>query len=141
MTRRYTTQHQPKTHLTFGQRLLFEQAYNDNLRTPKKDRLSKRKLAAFLGLPFSTFLREETRGLLPTPNTFRDRDIRDYSAIRAQDAIDAANMNKGRPMSMTNVVAKLLPINQRAIRQNYLFLFQDGYFLFNLVLGLLQHGR
>ena len=108
MTRRYTTQHQPKTHLTFEQRLVFEQAYNDNLRTPKKDRLSKRKLAEFLGLPFSTFLREEARGLLPVPNTFRDRDIRDYSAMRAQDAIDAANTNKGRPMSMTNVIAKLL---------------------------------
>ena len=108
MTRRYTTQHQPKKHLSFDQRLVFEQAYNDNLRTPKKDRLSKRKLADFLGLPFSTFLREEARGLLPVPNTFRDRDIRDYSATRAQDAIDAANMNKGRPMSMTNVIAKLL---------------------------------
>ena len=108
MTRRYTTQHQPKKHLTFEQRLVFEQAYNDNLRTPKKDRLSKRKLAEFLGLPFSTFLREEARGLLPVPNTFRDRDIRDYSAMRAQDAIDAANTNKGRPMSMTNVIAKLL---------------------------------
>lgn len=39
MTRRYTTQHQPKKHLSFDQRLVFEQACNDNLRTPKQDRL------------------------------------------------------------------------------------------------------
>ena len=57
MPRHYNIQHQPKKHLTFGQRLVFEQAYNDNLRTPKKNRLSKRKLDVFLGLSFSIFLR------------------------------------------------------------------------------------
>ncbi|MBQ7252126.1 MAG: hypothetical protein IJS32_05935, partial [Kiritimatiellae bacterium] len=70
MTRRCTTRQQPKKHLVFDRRLVFGQACNDNLRTPKKDRLSKRKLADFPGLSFSTFLREEARGLLPVPNTF-----------------------------------------------------------------------
>jgi IS30 family transposase len=95
-------------HITYDMRLLIETVHNRNLRLPKKERLSLRRLAQELGLPHSTLHDEIRRGTVPRPNTFKDKDIWDYSAEIAQQAIDEGNANKGRPMKMTASVAKLL---------------------------------
>ena len=115
MQRTYHIHHAPGQHITFEMRLTIETVYNRNLRLPRKARLSKRELARRFGLPHSTFCDEIRRGTVLSPNTFKDRDIRDYSAEIAQAAIDRGNANKGRPMKMTNAIAKLLRIEMLII--------------------------
>jgi Transposase and inactivated derivatives, IS30 family len=97
-----------KRHLTMEKRLQIECLYNRNLRLPKKERLSLRRLAAKLGIARSTLSDEIRRGLNPVPNTFKDKDIHDYSASRAQDVVDAGALNKGVPQRYTNHIAALL---------------------------------
>ena len=108
--RSYNIHHAPGQHITYPMRLIIETVYNRNLRTPKKDRLSLRALAAQLCLPKSTLCDEIKRGIVPRPNTYRDHDIWDYSAEIAQGKIDEGNLNKGSPMKMNTAVAKLLRI-------------------------------
>lgn len=108
MTRNYNIHHVSGTHLSIADRLRIEFVYNSNLRLPKKDRVSLRQLAKDLGLSVSTLHREIKRGRVTTPNTFQGRDIWDYSAQKAQDNISDGYLNKGCPMKLTNVIAKLL---------------------------------
>ena len=106
MKRTYNIYRKPGQHLTFVHRQIIERAYNSNSRLPKKSRLNIRQLAKKLSLNHVTLGREIKRGLSPYPNTYKDKDIYDYSAHRAQDYIDEGNMNKGCPMKMTNQMAK-----------------------------------
>ena len=106
--RNYITHHAPKSHLAFAHRRIIEQAYNANLRRPKKDRLSMTALARELGLPRSTLSREVKLGLVSRPNTLKDRDIWDYSARKAQDEHDRRQAQKGCPMRMFPLIAQLL---------------------------------
>lgn len=108
VTRSYHIHHAPGQHITYPMRTIIQTVYNANLRKPRKDQVSRRGLARMLGLPTSTFFDEIKRGLVPRPNTYRDRDIWDYSAEIAQGKIDEGNANKGCPMKMTTTVAKLL---------------------------------
>ena len=110
MTRTYHIHHAIGQHITRPMRTCIEIAYNRNLRLPKKDRLSLRRLARELGLPKSTLHDEIRRGTVPRPNTFKGKDIWDYSAEVAQQAIDAGHLNQGRPMTMNTTLAKLLRI-------------------------------
>lgn len=106
--RSYHIHHAPGQHITYQMRTVIQTVYNANLRKPKKDQASMCELAALLGLPKSTFSDEIRRGIVPRPNTYRDRDIWDYSAEIAQRRIDEGNANKGCPMKMNTTVAKLL---------------------------------
>lgn len=110
MPRVYNIHRAPGQHINFAMRLSIEAEYNRNLRLPKARRLSLRGLARRLRVPPSTLHDEIRRGLVKRPNTFRDKDIRDYSAEIAQAAIDQGNMNKGRAMKMNTTVARLLRI-------------------------------
>ena len=110
MIRSYHIHHAAGQHITRSMRTCIESAYNRNLRLPKKDRLSLRRLAKELGLPRSTLHDEIRRGIVHSPNTFKDKDIWDYSAEVAQQAIDAGHLNQGRPMTMNTTLAKLLRI-------------------------------
>lgn len=116
MPRKYTLCKVEGKHLTFRQRQIIEMAYNENLRKskhsadPAKSRLSLRPLAASLGIKPSSLCRELKRGILSRPNTYRNKDIRDYSAQKAQDDVDAGARNKGRAMKMNTTIAKLLQI-------------------------------
>jgi transposase, IS30 family len=108
MSREYHINHTTATHLTMSHRIVIERAYNTNLRLPQKDRLSLRKLAKSLGIPAPTLIRELKRGIVSSPNTFKDRDIFDYSAQKAQADVDLKAMNRGCGMKMTTSVAALL---------------------------------
>jgi IS30 family transposase len=110
MSRSYHIHHLQGQHITRNMRTHIETVYNRNLRLPKKDRLSFRQLARELGLPKSTLHDEIQRGTVPRPNTFKAKDIWDYSAEIAQQAIDAGHLNKGRPMKMNTTMAKLLRV-------------------------------
>ena len=79
-----------------------------NLRRPKKDRLSMTALAKELGLPRSTLSREVKLGLVSRPNTWKDRDIWDYSARKAQEEHDRRQAQKDCPMRMNPLIAQLL---------------------------------
>ena len=103
--RSYNIHHTAGQHITHQMRTVIETVYNSNLRRPRKDRASMRELARQLGLPKSTLFDEIKRGLVPRPNTYRDRDIWDYSAEIAQRRIDEGNANKGCPMKVTNRMA------------------------------------
>lgn len=106
--RSYNIHHAPGQHITYQMRTVIETVYNANLRKPRKDQVSVCELARQLGLPKSTLFDEINRGRVPRPNTYRDRDIWDYSAEIAQRRIDEGNANKGCPMKMNTTVARLL---------------------------------
>ena len=106
--RNYNTHHAPKSHLTLDHRRIIEQAYTANLRRPKKGRLSMTALARALGLPRSTLGREVKLGLVSRPNTWKERDIWDYSARKAQDEHTRRQAQKGCPMRMNPLIAQLL---------------------------------
>ena len=106
--RSYNIHHAPGQHITYQMRTVIETVYNANLRKPRKDQVSVCELARQLGLPKSTLFDEIKRGRVPRPNTYRDRDIWDYSAEIAQRRIDEGNANKGCPMKMNTTVARLL---------------------------------
>jgi IS30 family transposase len=106
--RSYHIHHAAGQHITYQMRTIIETAYNANLRKPGKDRVSMRELARQLAIPKSTLFDEIKRGTVTRPNTYRDRDIWDYSAEIAQRRIDEGNANKGCPMKMNTTVAKLL---------------------------------
>ena len=108
VTRSYHIHHAPGQHITYQMRTVIETVYNANLRKPRKDQVSVCELARQLGLPKSTLFDEINRGRVPRPNTYRDRDIWDYSAEIAQGTIDEGNANKGCPMKMNTTVARLL---------------------------------
>lgn len=114
MSRNYTIHHVRGRHLTFEDREAIERAYNRNLRLVASRRMSQGQLADSLGLPRSTFSREIARGRVPTPNNGKyvptefPGSFYDYSAQRAQDAVDAGAMNKGCAMRMTTAVASRL---------------------------------
>lgn len=108
MKERLPSQPKSKRHLTMDKRMQIESIYNRNLRLPKKERLSLRRLAEQLGIPRSTLSDEIRRGRNPVPNTFKDKDIFDYSASRAQAIVDAGALNKGVPQRYTNFIADLL---------------------------------
>ena len=110
MPRVYNIHRAPGQHIDYTMRLTIEVEYNRNLRRPLKDRLSLRALAIRLHIPPSTLHDEIRRGLVKRPNTFRDKDIWNYSAEIAQAAIDQGNMNKGRAMKMNTTIARLLRI-------------------------------
>ena len=110
MPRTYHIHHSPGQHITLPMRMTIAAAYNRDLRLPKKARPSLRKLAGELGLSKSTLHDEIRRGIVPRPNLFKDKEVWDYSPEIAQAAIDAGNANKGAPMKMTTIVAKLLRI-------------------------------
>jgi len=110
MSRTYHIHHVQGQHITHDMRFHIEIVYNRNLRQPKKTRLSLRQLAKELGLPKSTLHDEIRRGRVPRPNTFKGKDIWDYSAEIAQQAIDIGHLNKGRPMKMNTTMAKLLRV-------------------------------
>ena len=106
--RSYHIHHAAGQHITYQMRTVIQTVYNANLREFKKNQVSMSALARLLGLPKSTFFDEIRRGTVPRPNTYRDRDIWDYSAEIAQRRIDEGNANKGCPMKMNTTVAKLL---------------------------------
>ena len=110
MTRIYHIHHTAGQHITRSMRSHIETVYNRNLRLSKKDRLSLRHLARELGLPHSTLHDEIRRGIVHSPNTFKNKDIWDYSAEVAQQTVDAGHLNQGRPMTMNTTLAKLLRI-------------------------------
>ena len=95
-------------HLTFEDRMRIEHYYNQNLRLPRKDRRSMRQLAEMLGISRSTFCDEIHRGLNPQPNTYKDADIYNYSASRAQAIVDANAQGKGVHQRFTNFIADVL---------------------------------
>lgn len=108
MARYYSIHHVTGTHLTSKDREMIQTVYNNNLRLTLKDRQSLRSMAKSLGLPVSTLHREIRRGVVSTPNTFRDKDIWDYSDAKAQNGVDAGDMNRGCAMKMTAEIAVLL---------------------------------
>lgn len=110
MPRTYHIHRSPGQHITREMRTHIETVYNRNLRLPKKDQLSLRKLAGELSLPRSTLHDEIRRGLVPRPNLCKDKEVWDYSAEIAQRSIDEGQANKGAPMKMTSPMAKLLRI-------------------------------
>ena len=108
MTKAYTLRHVPGQHLTFKDREQIAMAYNHNLQLPAHQRLSLRKLADQIGLPYSTLHREIRRGRVHQPVLRGDKECWEYSEHIAQDNINAGAQNKGRGMRFTNVVASLL---------------------------------
>lgn len=110
MTRKYNLYRAPGQHLMMAHRIIIECQYNANLRKPAKHRLSLRAVAESLGLPFTTLRTEINRGIIDKPNTFKDKDIYDYSAAKAQADADEKAMNKGCPMKTTTEIARLLQI-------------------------------
>ena len=108
MTKAYTLRHVPGQHLTFKDREQIAMAYNHNLQLPAHPRLSLRKLADQIGLPYSTLHREIRRGRVHQPVLRGDKEYWEYSEHIAQDNINAGAQNKGRGMRFTNVVASLL---------------------------------
>ena len=108
LTRAYTLHHVPGQHLTFKDREQIAMAYNHNLQLPAYQRLSLRKLADQIGLPYSTLHREIQRGRIHQPVLHKAREYWEYSEHIAQDHIHAGARNKGRGMRFTNIVASLL---------------------------------
>ena len=106
--RKTTIHHVPGQHLTFEQRQVIEDMHNQNLRKPKKDKLSLRAMARGLGLPYSTLHREVKRGLLQRPNIRDGKEVMEYSACKAQDDVNEGAINKGPPMRMSNIIARQL---------------------------------
>lgn len=108
MPRQYTLHHSPGQHLTFKDREQIAMAYNRNLQLPAYQRLSLRKLADQIGLPYSTLHREIRRGRVQQPVLHKGKEYWEYSEHIAQDHIHAGARNKGRGMRFTNVMASLL---------------------------------
>ena len=118
MPRQYTLHHVPGQHLTFKCREQIAMVYNRNLRQPAYKRLSLRKLANQIGLPYSTLHREIRRGRVPMPILHHDKPYVEYSEHIAQDNIHAGAQNKGRGMRFTNVIAGLLATKIKAERKS-----------------------
>lgn len=108
MPKLYTLHHIPGQHLTFRHREIIAMAYNRNLQLPAYQRLSLRRLAIQMGLPYSTLHREIQRGRVRQPILHNSKEYWEYSAHIAQDNIQAGAQNKGRDMRFTNVMASLL---------------------------------
>lgn len=108
MTKVYTLHHVPGQHLTFKDREQIAMAYNNNLQLPAYQRLSMRKLADQIGLPYSTLHREIHRGRVHQPVLHKGKEYWEYSEHIAQDNIHAGAQNKGRGMQFTNILASLL---------------------------------
>ena len=93
-------------------------AYNHNLQLPAYQRLSLRKLAVRLGLPYATLHREIQRGLVSRPILHKGREYSEYSEHIAQEHIHAGAQNKGRGMRFTNVLARLLATKVKTERKS-----------------------
>ena len=118
MPREYTLHHVPGQHLTSKDREQIAMAYNRNLRLPAYRRLSLRKLAIQIGLPYSTLSREIRRGRVPRPILHHDKEVHGYSEHVAQDHVRAGAQNKGRGMRFTNVLASLLATKIKTERKS-----------------------
>ena len=118
MPREYILHHVPGQHLAFKDREQIAMAYNRNLQLPAFQRLSLRKLAVRIALPYSTLHREIRRGLVPRPTVHHDKEYMEYSEHIAQDHVQAGGQNKGRGMRFTNILATLLAIKIKNERKS-----------------------
>lgn len=91
----------PGQHITLKDRESLEYIYNENLKKPKKQRKTQKKLAEILGWSQATLSRELRRGLVKQLNSQLE-NYWIYSSIVAQEYVESRWESKGPQLKIGN---------------------------------------